>query len=241
MHMKTSVVGAVAGLALSAFSFASLAAEVTLTGWAFGSGNPVQVSRASEVNADYNGWAGGFRGSLVGAGALSSSAFLTYCIELEESFSFSNKAMKGYAVVDATTYFQGRRVLSPNRPDGVSVAQRLGQLITWANADPTRVDSAAESTAFQLAVWNVVYDSDGSLTSLGSLSDGSSHGVVATQMLAQASLVNNRYDVYALSKAGKQDFVAARLRVPEPGTLALVVLACAGLLLALRKKAALQA
>ena len=235
MHMKISVVGVAAGLALSTFSLASGAAEVTLTGWAFGSGNTVQVSRASEVNADYNGRAGGFRGSLVGAGALSSSAFLTYCIELEESFSFSSTAMTGYAVVDATTYFQGRRVLSPNRPDGVSVAQRLGQLITWANADPTRVDSAAESTAFQLAVWNLVYDTDESLTSLGSLSDGSSHGVLATQMLAQASLLSNRYDVFALTRAGKQDFVAASLRVPEPGTLALVGLACVSLLLAGRR------
>ena len=171
--------------------------------------------------------------SVVGVVAgLALSAFLTYCIELEESFSFSSAAMTGYAVVDATTYFQGRRVLSPNRPDGVSVAQRLGQLITWANADPSRVDSAAESTAFQLAVWNLVYDTDLSLTSLGSLSDGSSHGVVATQMLAQASLLNNRYDVFALTRAGKQDFVAASLRVPEPGTLALVGLACIGLLLA---------
>jgi PEP-CTERM motif len=235
MHMKISVVGVAAGLALSTFSLASGAAEVTLTGWAFGSGNTVQVSRASEVNADYNGRAGGFRGSLVGAGALSSSAFLTYCIELEESFSFSSTAMTGYAVVDATTYFQGRRVLSPNRPDGVSVAQRLGQLITWANADPTRVDSAAESTAFQLAVWNLVYDTDESLTSLGSFSDGSSHGVLATQMLAQASLISNRYDVFALTRAGKQDFVAASLRVPEPGTLALVGLACVSLLWAGRR------
>lgn len=235
MHMKTSLVGAAAGLALSAFSFASGAAEVILTGWAFGSGNPVQVSLASEVNADYNGRAGGFRGNLVGAGALSSSAFLTYCIELEESFSFSSTAMTGYAVVDASTYFQGRRVLSPNRPDGVSVAQRLGQLITWANADPMRVDSATESTAFQLAVWNLVYDTDLSLTSLGRLSDSSSHGVLATQMLAMASGVDNRYDVFALTRAGKQDFVAASLRVPEPATVVLVGLACISLVLAGRR------
>ena len=65
MPMKTSVVGAVAGMALSAFSFARLAAEVTLTGWAFGSGNPVQVSRASEVNPDYNGWASDSRHGLI--------------------------------------------------------------------------------------------------------------------------------------------------------------------------------
>lgn len=234
--MKTKVVGAFAGIALSALSFTSQAAEVTLTGWAFGSGNLVQVSRASEVGADYNGRAGGFRGSLVGAGALSSSAFLTYCIELEESFSFSSTAMTGYAVVDATTYFQGRRVLSPNRPDGATVAQRLGQLITWANADPTRVDSAAESTAFQLAVWNLVYDTDWSVTMLGRLSDGSSHAALADQMLTGASQVASRYDVYALSKVGKQDFITASLRVPEPGSAALVLAALAGLGLAARRR-----
>jgi hypothetical protein len=236
--MKTKVVGTLAGMALSALSFTSAAADVTLTGWAYGSGNQVQVSRAAEANADYNGWAGGFRGSLVGAGALSSSSFLTYCIELEESFSFGSTAMTGYAVVDATTYFQGRRVLSPNRPDGVSVAQRLGQLITWANADPTRIDSSAESTAFQLAVWNLVYDSDWSVSSLGQLNDGSSHAALANQMLAGASQVVNRYDVYALSKAGKQDFVAASLRVPEPASAALVIAGLAALGLAARRRRA---
>ena len=234
--MKTKVVGAFAGIALSALSFTSQAAEVTLTGWAFGSGNQVEVSRAAEANADYNGRAGGFRGSLVGAGALSSSAFLTYCIELEESFSFGNTAMTGYAVVDATTYFQGRRVLSPNRPDGATVAQRLGQLITWANADPTRVDSAAESTAFQLAVWNLVYDSDWSVSMLGQLSDGSSNAALADLMLAGASQVANRYDVFALSKVGRQDFIAASLRVPEPGSAALVIAALAALGLAVRRQ-----
>lgn len=236
--MKTKVVGALAGLGMLALSFTSQAAEVTLTGWAFGSGNLVQVSRAAEANADYNGWAGGFRGSLTGAGALSSSSFLTYCIELEESFSFSNTAMTGYTVLDATTYFQGRHVLSPNRPDGASAAQRLGQLITWANADATRVDNAAESTAFQLAVWNVVYDNDWSVTSMGMLSDGSSHATLANQMLAGASQVANRYDVYALTRAGKQDFVAATLRVPEPGSVALVGVALAGLALTRRRRRA---
>jgi hypothetical protein len=228
--MNSKLAAAVAGtvLAAAAATMPAQAANVTLTGWAHGNGATVQASGSAVPNGSYSGWAGAFGGSLSGAGALDTLNFITWCIELEESFSFGSSAMTGYRVMNATDYFGNRRAIDPQRPDSALVAARLGQLITWMNADPTRVDSAAESVAMQLAIWNVVYDTDTSLAVTAQrtpFADASTYSPLATQMLQAAAGVDSRYTVYALSKAGKQDFLAYTLTVPEPGSLALAALA----------------
>lgn len=231
--MKLSFTGAACAAALAAASVAAPsaahAAAVTLTGWAFGGGGSVSSSTSAATGmASYSGAAGGFKGTLSGAGALDTTQFITYCIELEESFSFSTSAMTGYSVQDAASYFAARRLANPLRPDGAQVAERLGRLFTWVQGDATRVDSAAESTALQLAVWNIVYDTDWSLFNpAGRYSDSSSHAVLANIMMAHASMTTNRLDVFALTRSGRQDFLVTTLRVPSPGTLALVALGLA--------------
>jgi hypothetical protein len=233
-------------LALSiASSLAAHAAPVTvtLTHWAY-EGNKVSLSDAAGTSI-YSGRAGAFAGSLSGAGVFDAPSFMTYCIELEEGFKFSATGMSDYRVEHASNYFAARR-------HNADIAEQLGRLMTYVAADPSRVDSAAESTSLQLAVWNLVYDNDFSLSG-GSLRDGSSYAAYATQLLTgSANVAVNTFDVFALSSSGTQDFLMLSAKapvvktkgddgdtkvnngVPEPGTLALSGLALLALVAAKR-------
>jgi hypothetical protein len=189
------------------------AASVTLTGWAFGSGGKVDGNL-------YQGQAGGFKGSLSGAGVFDTPSFITYCVELEESFSFSSAAMTGHELVPGATYF------------GKQAAESLGRLLGYVMADPRRVDSADESTSLQLAIWNLVYDGDASMARGGRFSDRSSFAPYAESLLrGSAGFDASGLDVFALRRAGTQDFLLVAPR-PVPSTSQQVPLAPTWALLA---------
>jgi hypothetical protein len=231
-----------------ATSFAAHAEPVSLilTDWAFDGGNNVNLTNN---NTSYTGRAGAFKGTLSNSGLADSNFFTTYCIELEQSFKFGPMVMSGYNVADGAGYFADRRSNS-------AIADKLGRLMTYVAADNTRVDTAIESTSLQLAVWNLVYDNDYSL-STGNFRDGSSYAAGANQILAGANgVVTSKFDVYALTNASTQDFLLLTAKptsvvktrggdgdrsppknaIPEPGTIALSGLA----LLAMAGTAALR-
>ena len=212
--MSTVFHRAALALALCAGLPAAQAANVTLNSWTFGSGNNVNT-----VQPAYNGAAGGFSGSLDGAGVM------TYCVELTQHFNW-NTGYTNYTDQTALDYFGGSS----------DKALKLAKLVSYAYFDAVvHVGTAAESTSMQLAVWNVVYDGDYTLSS-GTFVDTSPYASYASSLLNASKGYTNVANVWVLTSPTQQDqlhwsrLIAGRpsnagSEVPEPGSLALVLAA----------------
>jgi hypothetical protein len=210
------------------------AADINLTGWAFGSGQSVNVSVPT-----YNGSAGGFAGQLSNAGIFNNANFITYCVELTESFSLPGN-LTGYSIVSGASYGHWNNQNATGQTSA-QVATKIAKLMTYAYSNPTFVDSSLESGSMQLAIWNAIYDNDTTLDTYAGAKFSNTSGVAglnagANSLLSNSASVNSQYNVFVLTKAGSQDFLLLQ-RVPTPASLALAGLALA-LLWQTRRRAA---
>jgi hypothetical protein len=242
---------AACGVALAAGSaLPARAAIVNLGDWAYGD----SWSHVVDVGAPaYRVPAGAFKGAVKFAadgeqgftGTITN--FVTYCVELDQSFPMPSGNMSGYSVVAGADYARWNGAgLSSNT--AAATSERLGQLLSYVGANPGLVDDASESTSLQLAIWNLIYDGDASVTSgLFRETSGSAYDGYATQLLADAGGWSGVLDVYVLAKDGSQDFLLTRdggrrlapadLRaVPEPATALLAAVALGGVALVRRRR-----
>lgn len=220
--MRSNWIRGAAALALVGCALApAQAANVMLSGWAFGQGNDVRAT-------SYRGTAGAFTGTLWRAGDDEREAFVTYSLETTEPFAFGSDPVRLYRIVDGDAYL------------GAEKADRLGRLMSWVDAHPDAVDTAAESTSLQLAIWNIVYDDDLSLSGPGVFRDLSRYGGYATSLLAHTRQAGDRkFDVYALQRRGAPDLLLLQrpaAAVPEPASAALALLALGALGVARRSQ-----
>ncbi|MDQ6679901.1 MAG: PEP-CTERM sorting domain-containing protein [Pseudomonadota bacterium] len=213
--MKKQMIRTALAAALGCAATLASAGTVTLTDWTFGSGNTINVS-----NPAHNGPAGGFKGSLAGFGSpFDTASFLTYCVELTEYFSFSTTGMTNYSLVSGAGYGEWTHA--------ATTSNRIGQLMSYVNANPTAVDTAAKSTSLQLAIWNSIYDTDNTLAG-GDFKDTTAFSAYANTLLTDSLGTTSNLNVYVVTKAGSQDFLVTTA-VPEPGTYALMMAGLAGM------------
>lgn len=156
--------------------------------------------------------AGGFNGTWNAQG------IQFWCIELTQTFSFNTPY---------TDYLSA--------PETTSVLNALGQLFTLAYG--SALTDANHSAAFQLAVWELVYDSDHSLQSPGAFYVTGGNSTART--IAQgwlSSLGPNSPDTVNLTfltSDRHQNFVTF---VPEPAPIALLALAMLAMMVVRRRR-----
>jgi hypothetical protein len=140
--------------ALLSAGLAAQAGVVKFEGWAHGNGNAVSVS-----SPGFSGHAGGFNVTLSGFSGPNalSGAFEAYCVDLYEHITLG-ASYTNYNIVSAATMWGADKVAA------------LTELVTYVNNSGLFASAAAgfkdnQSTALQLAIWNIVYDTDKTLDS----------------------------------------------------------------------------
>lgn len=207
---------AVAGAAAPA-----MAQPVTFSGFANGS-QAVRVDLTPNSPLEiYTLSAGGFSTAYNGA------SFVSYCVDLFQWLPAFGTADNSYSLVSGSSFFGSRL-------DAVS---RLFSGFSGATNTPLA------SAAFQLALWEVTYESAPGAYNLASGNarfTDANWGDGDAVMLAQSYLNNlgsqsNSFQVSVLQSAGRQDVVFAT-PVPEPSTYALMIAGLMGVVFVARRK-----
>ena len=225
-HLKSL---AAAVLALGAVS--AQADTVSLSDFAFGS-QSVTVNVAGLTSGAIEEAAGAFKTSVNGG-----ASFLSYCIDLTQSADLygSNST---YTRVAGSSY----GFANPG------AATSLSKLFTVAGS---LVNSISTSAAFQLAVWEIIYESPSNSFSMAS--GNAKFGVVSSSDLSTLALADTWLNalsttaatapVSILASTDRQDLVygGATAPIPEPSTYALMFAGLAGVGFVARRRARKQA
>lgn len=164
--------------------------------------------------------AGGFTASLNGG-----PSFTSYCIDLYEYIGFGT-AYNDYTLVAGASHAFAN----------TNAAADIGKLFAEMNL----IGSATAQAAFQIAIWEIAYETSGTYDlgtgaakfSGGTASSSGALSLASTWLGNLASTTNNSYTVWALDSIGKpghQDQVFAA-PIPEPSTYAMLAggLLCIG-------------
>ena len=188
--------------------------SVDFLGFANGSKTVNYKLTAPNVAKNGSAAAGGFTTVLNGG-----PSFTSYCVDLYESISFADPAYTNYNEVDGSTHFTGLHAAAD---------ADIGKLFSAGHL----VNNAKTQAAFQVAIWEIAYETSGSYnlsTGTAQFSGGTaaSSGALTLATSWLGSLGANTMDVKVLESLsirnikGHQDVVFAQA-VPEPSTYALM-------------------
>ena len=198
-------------LAIASFCGLSQAEDVTFTQFAQGSQTVTATLSAPNTTLNKTVSAGGFLTILNGG-----PTFESYCVDLYQTIAFGT-TYNDYTLPGTTHIFANSDAYAD-----------LGRLFANVGA----VTNALQEAAFQIAVWEIVYETDssydlalGAATFIGGTAESSGALTLATTWLAGLGS-GTGLGIRVLESQGHQDIIIA---VPEPSTYLLMLMGLAGL------------